>query len=140
MSTQPRRDLGKEWYWRRLLRQWRGSRLTGREFCVQHGLSEPSFYAWRREIARRDQERITATHKKRTSRQAASSRIGRPAGSVPDASAVRPAFVKLAVDAGGVLPSTIDVVVGAGRLLRVRPGFDADLLRQLVHVLEEPSC
>jgi hypothetical protein len=34
----------------------------------------------------------------------------------------------------------IELVLGKGRLLRVWPGFDADLLRQLVRVLEEPSC
>ena len=56
----PRRDLAKEKDWRRLLRQWRASGLSGRDFCVEQRLSEPSFYAWRREIARRDQQRKSA--------------------------------------------------------------------------------
>jgi|GEM_PF-5874884 len=41
--------------------------------------------------------------------------------------AARPAFLKLALDASTSLASTIDVVLAEGRLLRVRPGFDADL-------------
>ena len=55
MPKPERRDPAKEKHWRRLLRQWQRSGLTGRDFCAEHGLSEPSFYAWRREIARRDQ-------------------------------------------------------------------------------------
>jgi hypothetical protein len=110
------RDPTKENTWRRLLRQWQRSGLTGRGFCAAHGLSEASFYAWRRELARRDQE-----------------------NGVNDA-APRPAFLKLAVDASTSLAPAIDVVLAEGRLLRVRPGFDADLLRQLLQVLEESSC
>ena len=37
------RDPTKEVYWRRMLRQWRRSELTGRDFCAQNTLSEPSF-------------------------------------------------------------------------------------------------
>jgi hypothetical protein len=55
------RDPAKEKYWRRLLRMWRRSGLTGRDFCAEHKLSEPSFYAWKREIARRDHEVMVGT-------------------------------------------------------------------------------
>jgi hypothetical protein len=115
----PRRDPAKERYWRRLLRLWRASGLNGRDFCAQQRLSEPSFYAWRRELARRDQQRQAPQ-----------------AG----AAAATPAFVALAVAADPVSPPAIEVVVAERRLLRVRPGFDAELLRQLVRLLEEPSC
>jgi transposase-like protein len=36
--------------WRGLIQQWRQSGLTIRVFCQRHGVSEPSFYAWRRRI------------------------------------------------------------------------------------------
>jgi hypothetical protein len=55
------------------------------------------------------------------------------------AAAAAPAFVQVA-EAGSFVPSGIELVLGAGRLLRIRPGFDTDLLRQLLRVLEEPSC
>ena len=48
------RDAGKEQFWRRMLGLWRQSRCSVRDFCVEHGVSEPSFYAWRRSIAQRD--------------------------------------------------------------------------------------
>ena len=52
-----RRDREKERTWRRRLRDWRRSRLSVREFCDWHALSEPSFYAWRRELAQGGRKR-----------------------------------------------------------------------------------
>jgi hypothetical protein len=53
--TMPRsqgRHPDKEKPWRRLLKQWQRSELTGRDFCARRQLSEPSFFACKREIAR----------------------------------------------------------------------------------------
>ena len=108
------RDPVKEKYWRRLLGQWRRSGLTASQFCQQQGISQPSFYAWRWEIALRDQ----------------------PATITPQAST--PTFVKLALEAAA--PSAVEIVLADGRLLRVRSGCDTELLRQLLRLLEEPSC
>jgi hypothetical protein len=121
----------KERYWRGLLRQSRQSGLTARDFCAEHGISVPSFYFWRREIDRRDRQRKLETNKaaEHTSSTTLSS-----------ADLATPAFVSLAMDACAPLPPAIEVVVAERRLLRVRRGFDAELLRQLVRLLEEPSC
>ena len=129
MPKPERRDSGKERYWRRMLRLWQRSGQTGRDFCATHGLSEPSFYGWRREIARRDQEQATATE------PAIRPPAPRPSPRVP-----LPTFVKLTVDAGAPAPASLEVLVAHGRRVRIPPGFDADLLRQLLRVLEEPSC
>ncbi len=45
------RDPAKERRWRRVVRDWQASGLSVRQFCRRQGLSEPSFYAWRRELA-----------------------------------------------------------------------------------------
>jgi hypothetical protein len=45
----------KERFWRDMVGR-RRSGQTIRVFCEEHGLSEPSFYAWRRLIAERDAE------------------------------------------------------------------------------------
>jgi transposase len=114
-------DHGKERQWLDLIRGWQGSRLSVRAFCRRHRLSEPTFYAWRRVLRERgliDDERSGAAV----------------------SAATTPAFVKVAVDASASAHAGIDVVLAEGRRLRVRPGFDADLLRQLLRVLEEPSC
>jgi hypothetical protein len=129
MPKPERRDPAKERSWRRRLRQWQRSGMTGRDFCAAHGLSEASFYAWRREIARRDQEPAAPTQSVRP-----------PAAQAPAAEASVPAFLQVTLERRAPVPSAIEVVLGQGRCLRVGPGFDADLLRQLVCLLEEPAC
>jgi hypothetical protein len=49
----PRRDGEKERFWREVIRRQRHGGLSVRGFCREEGLSEPSFHAWRRELARR---------------------------------------------------------------------------------------
>jgi hypothetical protein len=105
------RDARKEHQWRRWIEDWRTSRLSVRTFCARHGLSQQSFYAWRRELQRRD---------------------AAPPAFVP----VR--VVGADVPAAG---RSIEVVLRGGRTVRVAPGFDAATLQQVVAALEEePRC
>ena len=46
MSTNNQRSSSKERFWRRMVRRCRNSGLSVRAFCEEHGLSEPSFYAF----------------------------------------------------------------------------------------------
>lgn len=111
MTTGKPRDVRKERQWRRWIREWRGSGLTVRDFCYRHDLAQHCFYAWRRELARRDAETMSFI----------------PVRVVPDD---QPAAAR-----------ALEVVLPGGRTLRVIPGFDAATLRQLLAVLEEqPSC
>ena len=111
MTQSKPRDARKEQQWRQWIEQWRRSRLSVRAFCARHGLSQPSFYAWRRELQRRD----TA-----------------PPAFVP----VRVVGANVAGPSSG-----IEVVLGGGRTVRVAPGFDATTLQQVVAALEEgPPC
>lgn len=50
----PARNRGKEQFWRMMLREQTDSGLNARAFCLFRGLSEPSFYAWRRTLGERD--------------------------------------------------------------------------------------
>jgi hypothetical protein len=126
MPKPERRDPAKEKYWRRMVRRWKRSGQTGRDFCATRGLSEPSFYAWRREIARRDQEPPPPTC------------CPLPPG--PAAGARPPVFQELTLAATTPPVAVIEVVLAHGQVLRISPGFDADLLRQLLGVLETPTC
>jgi hypothetical protein len=126
MAGRGYRDCGKERFWRRTFRQWRRSGLGVRAFCAEHGLPEPSFYAWRRIVAQRDQEssRIRAKSERDS--------VGRAVPANEDT----PVFVPLRV----IDVSTqvaLEVVLERGRVVRVLRGFDADTLRQLLAVLEE---
>jgi hypothetical protein len=49
------RNGEREAFWREQVRRQAASRLSVRRFCEEKGLSEPSFYAWRRTLAQREQ-------------------------------------------------------------------------------------
>jgi transposase-like protein len=108
-----RLDVDKQGYWLKLVQRWRRSPLTVREFCGRQQISEASFYSWRRLLRERG--------------------LLEEAPARADA----PAFVKLTVAAEAA--STVEIVLGK-RVLRVRSGFDAELLLELVRLLEEPAC
>jgi len=124
MAGRGYRDCGKERFWRRTFRQWRRSGLSVRAFCAEHGLGEPSFYAWRRIVAQRDQESAPRVR----------ARPERDSAVLANDDA--PVFVPLRV----IDVSTqvaLEVVLERGRVVRVLRGFDVDTLRQLLAVLEE---
>src|SRR5947209_8294602 len=56
MPTANQRDREKERFWQRMVRRWERGGLSVRAFCQEEGVSEPSFYDWRRRLARRDAE------------------------------------------------------------------------------------
>ena len=103
------RDPRKEQHWRRLIQLWKNSGLTVRAFCARHHLSQPSFYAWRRELQLRDAATAFVPVEVETNEQLA--RVT----STP----------------------TIEVVLAGGQCVRVTPGFDPATLRQLLAVLRE---
>jgi transposase-like protein len=127
--------LGRERFWRRLLRLWRRSGRTVRAFCGEHQVSEPSFFAWRRTLAERDRQR----GRRGKLRAKAGGDGDRPATAGgpsrgPTAQAdPKPAFVPLRV----VTAAVFEVVLHGGRVVRVPAHFDAASLRQLLAILEE---
>ena len=57
MSMEKTRGDGRrEAVWRDVVREQTGSGLSIRAFCRGRRLSEASFYSWRREVRRRDEE------------------------------------------------------------------------------------
>ena len=54
-----RRSEEREAFWREQVRTHAASGLSVRRFCEAHGLSEASFYAWRRTLQQRDQPATT---------------------------------------------------------------------------------
>src|SRR6266478_2131375 len=114
-----RADVSKQDRWLELIRRWQRSQSTVREFCQRHQVSEPSFFSWRRALNER--------------------------GLLDDAIPAKtstpvPAFVKLTTRAAEPTASPIELVLNQRRLLRLRPGFDADMLLELLRLLEEPAC
>jgi hypothetical protein len=52
-----RRGQGREQFWREHVGRQAAGSLSVREYCQQHGLAGPTFYIWRKELARRDAEK-----------------------------------------------------------------------------------
>jgi transposase len=46
------REIGgdQEQFWRMAIETWQASGLSVRQFCADEGLSEPSFYSWRKKL------------------------------------------------------------------------------------------
>ena len=112
MSMSKQRRSSKERFWRTMVRQWRGSGLSVRAFCAEHGLSEPSFYAWRRTLGERDAGAVHFA----------------PVQVVPDP---RP---QAAADG---FTAELELVLSGGRRLRIGAGFDGPTLQRLLALLEE---
>src|SRR5258708_808653 len=116
MAQRP--DFAKQERWLELIRCWQRSQITVREFCERHHVSEASFFSWRRVLRER----------------------GLLDEATPSKTAVpTPAFIKLATLDAKPCVSPIELVLNHQRLLRLRPGFDADMLLELVRLLEEPT-
>ena len=112
MSTNKKRSSNKERFWRRMVRQFRSSGLSVRVFCEEQGLSEPSFYGWRRTLAARDDAAVRFV----------------PVQVTPDLKPTTPADGS----AGAV-----ELVLDTGRRLRIGPGFDAATLTRRLALLKD---
>jgi len=108
-------------FWREHVEAQVRSELSIRGYCLEHGLTQGSFYRWLRRF--------------RLEEEAAA----RPADG-------RAVFARVQVTApspsGSPLASSesVEVVLQNGRALRVRPGFDAETLQRTVTALEALPC
>src|SRR6056297_1569864 len=58
------RSAEKEAFWRMVMEEHRNSGWTIKDFCKRQGISEPSFYAWRKRLEKRDAETEMSVLKK----------------------------------------------------------------------------
>jgi hypothetical protein len=121
------RDRAKERYWRRHVAAWRRSGQSVRVYCAAEGLSEPSFYGWRRVLAERARRGGSkAGHGDTTTQMALRD-------------AVSP-FLPVRVVEDALPAAALEVVLRGGRVVRVAAGFAAQTLREVVAALEELPC
>jgi transposase-like protein len=110
-----------------MVRCWKRSGLTIRDFCACEGLSEASFYVWRRELIRRDEKSIPAASCGAT-----------------NAPAFLPVQVVADVTAGTAADSQecgcLEVQLPTGVRLRVPSGFDRRTLTDVLVALEARPC
>ena len=148
----------KEKLWREHLARQAAGKLSIREYCARAGVSEPSFYAWRRELARRDA--TTGQRAEPRKSQAASSRpasrqveaavrksaaASHPANAAPLKPAAgqrqahcQPCFLPVSI-AGAIAASQVEMLLPSGLIVRV-PAQDVAALRTVLELLERPTC
>jgi transposase-like protein len=129
----PARDPAKERFWRRIMTRWQRSRQAICDFCSAEGLSQASFYAWRRELRRRDDQGASGPRATKTKLPP------RPA------KAVRPSFVSLEVAATPTSASLdavpcLELVLPRGIILRIPSGCDRVTLAMVLALLEQRPC
>jgi len=133
----PRRDAVKERIWRRHVRRQAKGRRSVRDYCAAAGVSEPSFYAWRRELAQRDAAAGSlSVQDQQADSPAPRIRRARPRTARPS-TGLRPRFLPVTIS-----PPThhcIEAVLASGLILRV-PAHDAVALRTLLDLLEGRAC
>ena len=137
MANERSRDSGREAIWRRVIQGQRGSGWTIREFCRRSKVPESAFYFWRRELERRDSARRQAKPKQRKRRVCFST----PAvhGATPAFVPVHLAVSHAELGADEIAPSgdgRIEIVLTAGRWVRVTPPVDRTALADVLAVLD----
>lgn len=112
----------RERYWRELLGRQARSGLSVRRFCGLEGVSQPSFYQWRRRLAT----------VKPTTNDAASSG-GRPA-SLPRDSTM---FLPLGLLGGGPARAEFEILHPSGCRVRVVGEVNVSALRLVLEALDQ---
>lgn len=105
------RSGGKEQFWREMLKRQAASGLSVRSFSRQEGLSEASFYAWRRTIAERAGKRNGPTE-------------------------APPAFLPVHLSSEPRRETAITIELAGGRVLCWPESLGAERLAELVQALE----
>jgi hypothetical protein len=131
-GRQWQRDPAKERFWRQMVRRWARSGLSIREFCDRETISEGSFYAWRRELAKRDRQAAEAQGAERSARD-----TGTPP---PGDSRFVPVHVIADLPVGLPLASRVEVLLASGSRMWIPCGVDRQTLADVVSVLEQRPC
>ncbi len=102
--------------WQQRLERFARSGLSPAQFCTAEGVSLPSFYSWRRRLARDTGAPPTA-----------------PVADVPPG----PRLLPVRLPAGGAV---VELVLPSGAVLRVPAGCDLAFVRLLVEALGGAPC
>lgn len=108
MSKVREMDGDQEQFWRMALETWQSSGLSVRQFCSDEGLSEPSFYSWRKKLA---------------------------GGSVRDAAGTPKPSAFIEVSMPQRKGAAVELVLTSGNTLRIPAGVDPVTLRTILSVV-----
>jgi hypothetical protein len=121
------RDGEKERRWREAVKRWAKSGLSVREFCRRRGLSEPSFYGWRRTLAQR-----SVYQQSRAKRQSGTKR-----GAADQTAA--PPFLPVTLSASPFAPAACEIVSPAGWQVRLAETPTNETLLDVLRFLSDQA-
>ena len=130
MSKRGDRSAEKAEFWKLVVAEWQESGLNIREFCKQNGLSEPSFYSWRRELKKRENE-ADGGALQRVSKK--------PSKDIEQTPVFIPLSLKTETGQQPEAKSDIEVIVGQ-HSIRIQPGFDSETLGRVLAVIGKVSA
>lgn len=136
MKKRRQGDPQRQRRWEEVLRRWKESGQSVRCFCGGEGLPESAFYFWRRALAQRDQKAHAGNATRPQTRLMTTA-----VRSSPTPRRGRPSFLPVqVVEQAAAAPRDVEIVLGQGRTVRVRTGFDRQTLADVLAVLEARPC
>jgi len=124
MSKMKKADIEQQQFWQMAVETWRCSGLSVRKFCKQEGLSEPSFYAWRRKLT--DGLEVDS----KPNRKRANNQSGKKALHPGNNAQLNEEFIRVSVPQE--TSAAIELVLVTGNKLRINSSADS---KTLVNVL-----
>jgi len=107
-AEKPAKD-DQQQFWQMALETFKSSGLSVRQFCTKEGLSEPSFYSWRKKLAGDGSEQEDQRK--------------------PEPSA----FIEVAMPQN--TPAAIELLLTSGNTLRIPAGVDSTTLSTVLSVV-----
>jgi transposase-like protein len=132
----PGRDLERERAWRAVVDRQRLSGLSVRGFCRREVVSEASFYAWRRELLRRDRESSSGHRPDRESGVRSAVRRSSVARMTQAATATAAAFLPVLMESNSAhVARVLEVTCGDGSRVSAWSGCEVELLQAALSVV-----
>jgi len=104
-------DGDQEQFWRMAIETWQASGLSVRQFCAGEGLSEPSFYSWRKKLTGGDTQHDSQDKPEPL------------------------AFIEVAMPQSN--PAVIELTLTSGNTMRVYTGADTTILSNVLSALRQ---
>jgi transposase-like protein len=110
-SKQAKSNTERRQFWQMAIETWKNSDMSVSKFCKAEGLSEGTFYGWRRRLSVRNAQRKE------------------PADPRPSA------FIEVAMPKNDHIP--IELLLSSGHTLRIRSSADNETLSNVLSVLRQ---
>ena len=99
-------------FWQMAIETWQASGMSVSKFCKVEGLSESSFYIWRKKLTQADEAETGKQKKLNPS-----------------------AFIEVAMPKNN--PAALELVLSSGNTLRISSGADSATLNDVISVLQQ---